>query len=94
MLSLPRQIRVQNLARCFELNGYVYPSFRKLFQPDWQDLHDELANNKNMSLMLLWQELKKAPLPATNRANSVGFTVSGARRSIYSPIELSLDAFI
>ena len=37
----------------------VHPSSRKLSQPDWQSLHDELANNKKLSLMLLWQEYKE-----------------------------------
>ena len=39
----------------------VHPAVRKLSQPDWQALHDELANDKNkkLSLMLLWQEYKE-----------------------------------
>jgi transposase len=32
----------------------VHPAVRKLSQSDWQALHDELANNKKLSLMLLW----------------------------------------
>jgi hypothetical protein len=39
----------------------VHPTVRKLSQPDWRALHDELANDKNkkLSLMLLWQEYKE-----------------------------------
>ena len=39
----------------------VHPAVRKLSEPDWQALHDELANDKNkkLSLMLLWQEYKE-----------------------------------
>jgi transposase len=37
----------------------VHPSFRKLSQPDWQALHDELATKDKLSLMLLWQEYKE-----------------------------------
>ena len=37
----------------------IRPSLRKLTQPDWQSLHDELARNKNLTLMLLWQEYKE-----------------------------------
>ncbi|HCC53520.1 MAG TPA: IS21 family transposase [Desulfobulbaceae bacterium] len=32
---------------------------RKLFQPDWQALHDELSKHKKLTLMLLWQEYKQ-----------------------------------
>lgn len=32
------------------------PSSRKLHQPDWQSLHDELTSHKHLTLMLLWQE--------------------------------------
>ena len=37
----------------------VRPSLRKLTQPDWQTLHDELVRHKNLTLMLLWQEYKE-----------------------------------
>jgi hypothetical protein len=37
----------------------VAPTHRKLSQPDWQSLHDELAKNKQLTLMLLWQEYKE-----------------------------------
>lgn len=37
----------------------LHPSRRKLKQPDWQALHDELAKHKNLTLMLLWQEYKE-----------------------------------
>jgi transposase len=42
----------------------VHPAVRKLSQPDWRALHDELANDKNkkLSLMLLWQEYKEGAL--------------------------------
>jgi len=32
---------------------------RKLPQPDWQHLHDELARHKKLTLILLWQEYKE-----------------------------------
>ena len=35
------------------------PSSRKLHQPDWQSLHDELTSHKHLTLMLLWQEYKE-----------------------------------
>jgi transposase len=35
------------------------PASRKLSQPDWQSLHDELAKHKKLTLMLLWQEYKE-----------------------------------
>ena len=35
------------------------PSSRKLHQPDWQSLHDELTRHKHLTLMLLWQEYKE-----------------------------------
>jgi len=35
------------------------PSSRKLKQPSWQALHDELAKHKHLTLMLLWQEYKE-----------------------------------
>lgn len=35
------------------------PSSRKLRQPDWQALHDELTGHKHLTLMLLWQEYKE-----------------------------------
>jgi transposase len=35
------------------------PSSRKLRQPDWQALHDELTSHKHLTLMLLWQEYKE-----------------------------------
>ena len=35
------------------------PPTRKLPQPDWQSLHDELAKHKKLTLMLLWQEYKE-----------------------------------
>lgn len=35
------------------------PPSRKLPQPDWQSLHDELARHKKLTLMLLWQEYKE-----------------------------------
>ncbi len=35
------------------------PSSRKLSQPDWQTLHDELIKHKKLTLMLLWQEYKE-----------------------------------
>ena len=35
------------------------PSSRKLRQPDWQALHDELSRHKHLTLMLLWQEYKE-----------------------------------
>jgi transposase len=34
----------------------VSPASRKLPQPDWQALHDELVKHKKLTLMLLWQE--------------------------------------
>lgn len=37
----------------------VAPTHRKLSPPDWQSLHDELAKNKHLTLMLLWQEYKE-----------------------------------
>ena len=37
----------------------VHSSSRKLSQPDWQALHDELATKDKLSLMLLWQEYKE-----------------------------------
>lgn len=37
----------------------VAPSVRKLSQPDWQSLHDELLKHKHLTLMLLWQEYKE-----------------------------------
>jgi transposase len=37
----------------------VHSSSRKLSQPDWQVLHDELATKDKLSLMLLWQEYKE-----------------------------------
>ena len=37
----------------------VKPSSRKLSQPDWQALHDELTKHKKLTLMLLWQEYKE-----------------------------------
>ena len=36
----------------------VNPASRKLPQPDWRALHDELAKHKKPTLMLLWQEYK------------------------------------
>jgi len=36
----------------------INPAFRKLPQPDWQALHDELVKHKKLTLMLLWQEYK------------------------------------
>jgi transposase len=46
------------------LERLLYPSplpasSRKLSQPDWQALHDQLAKHKNLTLMLLWQEYKE-----------------------------------
>jgi len=46
------------------LERRLYPpvvalTHRKLSPPDWQSLHDELANNKHLTLMLLWQEYKE-----------------------------------
>jgi transposase len=35
------------------------PSSRKLTQPDWQPLHDDLSRHKHLTLMLLWQEYKE-----------------------------------
>lgn len=35
------------------------PSARKLSQPDWQSLHDEITRHKHLTLMLLWQEYKE-----------------------------------
>ena len=35
------------------------PPSRKLPQPDWQSLHDELARHKKLTLTLLWQEYKE-----------------------------------
>jgi transposase len=35
------------------------PASRKLSQPDWQALHDELTKHKKLTLMLLWQEYKE-----------------------------------
>ncbi len=35
------------------------PSSRKLTQPNWQALHDELSRHKHLTLMLLWQEYKE-----------------------------------
>lgn len=35
------------------------PSSRKLCQPDWQALHDEITRHKHLTLMLLWQEYKE-----------------------------------
>jgi hypothetical protein len=35
------------------------PASRKLPQPDWQALHDELTKHKKLTLMLLWQEYKE-----------------------------------
>jgi len=45
------------------LETLLYPpvthsSARKLSQPDWQALHDDLATHKSLTLMLLWQEYK------------------------------------
>jgi len=37
----------------------VSPVSRKLAQPDWQSLHDELIKHKKLTLMLLWQEYKE-----------------------------------
>jgi len=37
----------------------VNPVSRKLSQPDWQSMHDELAKHKKLTLMLLWQEYKE-----------------------------------
>ena len=39
-------------------SGEFGPTARKLSQPDWQELHDELATHKSLTLMLLWQEYK------------------------------------
>lgn len=46
------------------LENRLYPpsvprSSRKLTEPDWQAKHDELVSNKNLTLMLLWQEYKE-----------------------------------
>jgi len=38
---------------------FVKPASRKLSQPDWQALHDELTKHKKLTLMLLWQEYKE-----------------------------------
>ena len=38
---------------------HIAPSVRKLSQPDWQSLHDELLKHKHLTLMLLWQEYKE-----------------------------------
>jgi len=50
---LPLALDDEALERC------LYPSAinqvsRKLSQPDWQSLHDELAKHKKLTLMLLW----------------------------------------
>ncbi|WP_241426422.1 IS21 family transposase [Geobacter benzoatilyticus] len=37
----------------------VNPASRKLPQPDWRALHDELVKHKKLTLMLLWQEYKE-----------------------------------
>jgi transposase len=37
----------------------VNPVSRKLSQPDWKSMHDELAKHKKLTLMLLWQEYKE-----------------------------------
>lgn len=37
----------------------VNPASRKLSQPNWQALHDELAKHRNLTLMMLWQEYKE-----------------------------------
>lgn len=37
----------------------AHPTARKLLQPDWNSLHDELVSHKNLTLMLLWQEYKE-----------------------------------
>jgi transposase len=37
----------------------VNPASRKLAQPDWQALHDELVKHKKLTLMLLWHEYKE-----------------------------------
>lgn len=46
------------------LERLLYPplrssSSRRLQEPDWQALHDELAKRKHLTLQLLWQEYKE-----------------------------------